>query len=143
MAKVDAAGWLTKWGTRLNGSGSYMKSGAQAVTVAPGTQAAAAQDRMLSNLTTAVTSGIWAKRVSSVTLQQWQNAYINKGIANVPAGVTQAQATKTQTITNLLTAVDAAAAQAKSLPKGGIAQSIARASAFMTAMNQAKANIKP
>jgi len=65
-----------------------------------------------------------------------------KAIPRIPQGVTQAQKTKTAVITSLLNAVDAAAATANALPKGNIQQSIARASAFMMAMNAAKPNIK-
>lgn len=142
MAKVTATQWLDKWGQRLNAASSYITSGVNGVTVAPGQSAAAAQDRMLANLTAAVTSGLWAKRVSSISLADWKSAMTTKGIPRIAAGVTQAQKTKTQVITNLLAAVDTAAADANALPKGGIEQSIARASAFMRAMSAAKGTIR-
>ena len=142
MAKTTAAQWLDKWGTRLNAAGPYITAGVNNVTVAPGQLAAAASDRMLANLTAAVTSGLWASRVSSVSLSDWKSAMTLKAIPRIPQGVTQAQKTKTAVITSLLNAVDSAAATANALPKGNIQQSIARASAFMMAMNAAKPNIK-
>lgn len=142
MSRVDAKGWLTKWGTRLNSAQADMKTGAQRVTTAPGQLAAQAQNLMLQRITEAINSGLWAKNVSAVTLAQWQDAFINKGIGRVGAGVTAAQNTKTQVITNLLNAVDSAANQARSLPKGTIENSVARAAAFMTAMHNAKSTIK-
>jgi hypothetical protein len=142
MARVDASGWLQKWGTRLNSAQSDMKTGAMRVTRAPGESAAAAAPLMLQRITESINSGLWAKNVSAVTLAQWQDAFVNKGIGRVGAGVTAAQKTKGQVITNLLNAVDVSAAKARSLPKGTIENSIARAAAFMTEMHNQKANIK-
>lgn len=136
MAKVTAAQWLDKWGTRLNAAGPYIKSGVQNVKTAPGVKAAAAQDLMLTNLTHAITSGLWAKRVSSVSLTDWQNAIINKGIPRIAQGVTAAQASKNPIITALLSAVDAAAGEANALPRGGLEQNIQRAVTFMRSMAQ-------
>lgn len=142
MARVDAQGWLQKWGTRLNSAQADMKSGALRVTTAPGQSAAAAAQLMLTRITEAINSGLWAKNVSAVTLAQWQDAFINKGIGRVGAGVTAAQKSKGQIITNLLNAVDTASAKARALPKGTIENSIARAAAFMQEMHNQKANIK-
>lgn len=139
---MTAQGWLTKWGQRLNASTQYITSGVNGVTQAPGVAAAAAQDRMLTNLTAAVTSGLWAQQVSGVSLSDWKSAMTNKGIPRIAAGVTQAQSTKVNTITSLLSAVNNAASEANALPKGGIEQSIARASAFMRAMSASKGQIR-
>jgi len=142
MARVDAKGWLAKWGTRLNSAQADMKAGAQRVTTAPGQSAAQAQALMRQRILEAIDNGLWAKNVASVSLADWQNAFINKGIGRVGAGVTAAQQSKTQVITNLLNAVDSAANQARALPKGTIENSVARAAAFMTAMHNAKSTIK-
>ena len=142
MAKVTPQQWLQKWGTNLNASGQYIKDGVARVKTAPGQAAAAAQDRMLAGITQAVTSGMWAKRVSSVSLQDWQAAITNKGIPRIAQGVTQAQQTKSGQITTLLANVDAAAAAAHALPKGNLQQSIARATAFMTEMSTRSAASK-
>lgn len=136
MARVDANQWLQKWGQRLNASGQYIQDGVKRLNTAPGQAAAAASDRMLSGVTEAVTSGRWARNVAKVSLTDWQNSVINKGIPRIAQGVTQAQNTKVQIITQTLAAVDQAAAAAKALPKGGIDASIARASTFMRTMSQ-------
>jgi len=142
MAKVTAAQWLDKWGRRLNAASQDITTGVNNVQTAPGQAAAAAQDRMLTNLTAAVSSGLWAKRVSGVSLSDWKNAMTTKGIPRIAAGVTQAQKSATGVITNLLSAVDNAAAQANAIPKGGIEQSIQRASTFMRAMSASKGQIR-
>ena len=137
MARVNAQQWLQKWSTNLNAAGPYIKSGVNAVTVAPGQSAAAAEDRMLSGVTNAIQSGKWKRNVARVSLQDWQAAMINKGIPRISQGTAQAVATKGPQIDALLANVNAAAAVAHALPKGGIEQGIARATAFMRAMSAA------
>ena len=137
MARVTAQGWLDKWSNNLNAASPYIKAGVQAVQVAPGQQAAAAQDRMLAGVTASVTSGKWAQNVAKVSLSEWQNAMINKGMGRIAAGTAAAKVTKVAAITTLLNNVDQAAAAANNLPKGGLEQGIARATAFMRAMSQA------
>jgi hypothetical protein len=136
---VTAQQWLQKWGNNLNAAGPYIKSGVQAVQTAPGVSAAAAQDRMLAGVQASVTSGKWARNVSAVSLQSWQNAMINKGMGRIAAGVTQAQTSATSAITTLLNNVQTAVAAANQLPKGGLQQGIARAVAYMNAMSAASA----
>lgn len=136
MARVSPTQYLDKWGRRLNAAGPDIQAGVQRVTTAPGQAAAAAQQLMLQNLTEAVNNGTWARQVSSVSLQDWQNSMINKGMARIGAGVTQAQKTKVGRITALLSAVDQAAAAANAQPKGGLEQSIQRAATFMRTMSQ-------
>lgn len=135
MARVNGAGWLKKWKANLDGAQQYIKDGVNRVTVAPGQAAAAAADRMVAGVNAAVSSGMWQKRVSSVSLQDWQNAMINKGIPRVAQGTSQAVATKGPKIDQLLSAVDAAASAANNLPKGGLEQGIARATTFMREMS--------
>lgn len=136
MAKVTAAGWLDKWGQRLNASGQFITSGVNNVQTAPGVAAAAAQDRMLTNLTAAVTSGVWARNVSGVSLSDWKSAMVNKGVPRIAQGVTAAQKNKAQIIGQLLQAVDNAAAQANAIPRGNLDQNIQRAVTFMRSMSQ-------
>jgi squalene cyclase len=78
---------------------------------------------------------LWAKQVSAVSLSDWQDAMLNKGVGRIAAGVTSAQSKKTAQITKLLDAVDNAAAAARALPKGTLEQNIQRAVTFMQNMS--------
>lgn len=137
MARVTAQEWLQKWGQNLNGSSEYIKKGVNKVTTAPGVSAAAAQDRMKAGINASIDNGTWARNVQKVSVDQWRQAMINKGIPRLAQGVTAAQANKVGQVTALLAAVDTASAAANSLPKGGLEQGIARANAFMRAMSSA------
>ena len=135
MARVNAQQWLQKWGSGLASAGPAITAGVAGVKTAPGVAAAAQANLMLQNITASVTSGAWAKAVSAVSLQQWQNSMTQKGIPHIAQGVTQAQATKVQAITALLNAVDASVASIANLPKGGLQNNINRAVAYMNAMS--------
>lgn len=134
MARVNGAGWLEKWKRRLDAAGPDITNGVNRVTTAPGVAAAAASDRMLSGVTNAITSGVWARNVQKVSLNEWQQSMIKKGIPRMATGTSQAVATKGAKIDAVLSVVDAAAAAARALPKGGIEQSKARANAFIDYM---------
>lgn len=136
MARVTAEQWVEKWGRRLSAAGADITNGVNKVTVAPGIKAAEAQDLMLARLTEAITSGVWARNVSKVSLSAWKEAMIKKGIPRIPQGVAGVKANKIANISALLDAVDKAAAEANALPKGDIEQSIARAAAFMRSMKE-------
>lgn len=135
MAKVTPAQWLEKWQRRLNAAGPDITNGVKRVKTAPGEAAAAAAELMLQRLTESVQNGIWAKNVSAVSLSDWQDAMINKGLPRLQQGTAQAVKTKQANIAALLDAVDASAAVARALPKGGLEQSIARATAYMREMS--------
>lgn len=136
MARVNAQQWLDKWSRRLNAAGPDIQAGVQRVTVAPGVAAAQSAQLMLQRLTESVNSGVWARQVSKVTLADWQKSMTDKAIPRISQGTEAAKRNKQGNITALLAAVDGAAAEANALPKGGLEQSIARATTFMRAMSQ-------
>lgn len=136
MARVNAQQWLDKWGRRLGAAGQDIAAGVARVTTSPGASAAAAAPRWQAKMADPNTQKKWVAQVGAVSTQQWQTAMTQKGIPRLSQGITQAQATKTSRITNLLSAVDAAAADAHALPKGSLDQNIARSVAFQRSMAQ-------
>lgn len=136
MARTNAQQWLDKWGQRMGTAGPFIQAGVQRVQTAPGQSAAASAQLFAQRINEAITSGLWAKRVGSVSLQDWQQAMITKGIPRLTQGIAVAQKTKGPQITALLAAVDQASAAAKALPKGSLENSIQRAVTFMRTMSQ-------
>lgn len=134
MARVNAQQWLDKWSRKMSASAPDITAGVNRVQTAPGVSAAAAAPRMLAGVTQAVQSGAWAARVSSVSLQSWQQAMINKTIPRIAQGVDTAVKTKSGQIQTFLSAVDAAVADVAALPRGGLEQNIARSAAFQRSM---------
>lgn len=137
MARVTAQQWLQDWGNGLSGAGARIKAGVQRVNVAPGVSAAAKEQQMLNGVTQAITSGRWSRKVQEVSLQQWQDSMANKGVANIGAGVSQAQKNKVGQITKMLADNDAAVQAVANMPTDTIDQRMAKAVAFMRARTEA------
>lgn len=133
MAKLDATGYLDKWGKRLNAATPEMTQGVKNVTQAPGVKAAAQADYWIQRINES--KQVWAKAVASVSLADWQDAMINKGIGRIAAGVAQAQKTKVAAIEKLLNAVDKSTSSIQSMPRTTIEQRIQRSAAFQMAMH--------
>lgn len=74
----------SKWLTNLSASTARMQAGAMAVQTAPGAKAAAAADKWLARVTQAKDK--FARNVGNVSLQSWQNSYVNIGIPRVAQG---------------------------------------------------------
>ena len=91
MARKDPTKTAAKWRKRLSGSTQEIKDGVNAVLVAPGELAAKAQDKMLARLTARVEDGTWARRVASVSKEDWQDAMLTKGIPRISSGAEAAE----------------------------------------------------
>jgi len=85
--KLTPEQFAEKHARRLKGSTEDIRQGVQRVSVAPTLQAAAKQDKMLQNLTDAVQSGKWARGLKRVTLEEWKEKTLSKGIGRIAAGV--------------------------------------------------------
>ena len=89
--RVTAAEYAAKHQQNTNAAQQYMIAGINRVTEAPGMKAAAQADAMLVNITQAITSGKWARRVASVPLEEWKKDMLEKGVGRVSAGLLRAQ----------------------------------------------------
>lgn len=124
----------TKWLTNFNNGATAMTDGVNAVQTAPGQLAAAQSALWLQRLQASQQK--WATRVSAVSLADWKSAMINLGIPRAQQGAQQKQQRYTAFITEYMAFLQGAVAQVKAMPKGSLGQSIARASAMITASYQ-------
>lgn len=136
MARVNAQEFTDKWTRRLKAATPDIQAGINRVTTPPGVKAAAQAQTMLNNLTARVQDGTWAKQVGKVSLQEWKDKALNKGVGRVAAGVDAAQAKMVTQAGKLLAAVDAANAKVAQTPRGDINANIQRAVTFMTEMSK-------
>lgn len=132
--KITPAEFQEKHARNLKASLVDMRAGVERVTEAPGGLAAAKQDKMLANLTAKVTDGTWAARLRKVTLEEWREKMINKGLPRVSGGIDAASAKVTDFATQLLPAVDAAARKAQAMPDLTLEDSISRMTSFVRDM---------
>lgn len=134
MAKVTAAEYTEKWNRRMKGSTEDIRRGVGKVTEAPGMAAAKQQALMLEKLTASIMSGKWAKAVSAISVEDWKQSTLNKGLQRIAAGVDGATPAMQQKAQELLAKVDSAVNEVNKIPRGNLEQNIQRMVAFTRAM---------
>jgi hypothetical protein len=75
----------------------------------------------------------WVARTGAVSLQQWKSAMIDLGIPRAQQGAQAKQNNYTTFITSYMQFLSGAVSTVRGMPKGSLAQSIARSSAMITA----------
>lgn len=123
-----------KWSQRLSGSTQQITDGVNSVTVAPTAQAAKAQAKMLANLTASVQNGKWAASLNKVTLSDWQQAMLTKGVPRIASGAQAAQPKMGQFFTKLFPFQATLQQQISSMPSMTLEENIARMNAFTRGM---------
>lgn len=141
MAKLTPEEYADKQARNLKNSLQDVRAGIQRVTVAPGRAAVAQQDKMRQNVLAALDSGLWAAKTSAVSLTDWQQAALTKGVDRIAVGIDAARDKQIQMAGRLLPAVDAAAAKARAMPSNTLQDNIARMTMFVTEMNKSKGRI--
>lgn len=127
--RATSAQATAKWVQNLSAATDRMTTGAQGVTKAPGLAAAAAADKWLAKVTAAKQK--FATNVAAVSLQSWQNSYINVGIPRVAQGA-QAKQAKVQTFMDqFLPYLQRGVATIDAMPSNTVEDGIARASAMI------------
>lgn len=136
MAMPTAAAAAQKWSQNLGAAVPRYTAGVQAVTQAPGAAAAAAVDRYVAGVQ-AGTSRFVANS-QAVTLQQWQNAAVNKGAQRLASGASAAESKVASVFNSLFPYI--AQVQGSLPPRGNLDQNIARSAAFQRAMANYKSS---
>jgi hypothetical protein len=79
--------YAEKLSRRLKGSIEDIRAGISRVSESPTAKAASKQDKMLAGIQQAVSSGKWSARLKAVTLEQWKEKAINKGLGRIASGI--------------------------------------------------------
>jgi len=125
LSPTDVA---NRWAQGLANATTKMTQDAQALTISPTSQAAAAVQTWIARLNDPKVQAKWQAKLNAVTLQQWQQAYVQKGIPRVSQGAQQAIQTKmVPFFTKWLPYEAAGKAQVKQMPKATLQDRIARA----------------
>lgn len=127
--RATSASATAKWLSGMQGASDRMKSGALSVQTAPGVKAAAAADKWLAKVTQAKAK--YAANVSAVSLQSWQNSYVNIGIPRVAQGAQQKQDKVTAFMDQFLPYLQNGLATIDKMPSTTIEDGIARATAMI------------
>ncbi len=127
-----------KWANNARNAANAYKTGVMGVTEAPGIAAARQQDVMRQKLLEAIDSGRWARRVSSVPLQAWQQAASTKGAANYPGGIDAGKAKQLAFGQVFYPLMAQAKAAVRSMPNATRADKLARVAYIMDVGEQYK-----
>jgi hypothetical protein len=126
MGMPTAASVAQRWASGMGSAGEKMKAGVQAVTEAPTARAARRQDAYLQGVQRAVSSGKYADALNRVTLQDWQQSMLNKGINRVAAGATEGKPKFQAFMTEFLPYIAQGLSQLEAMPRGDLETNINR-----------------
>ncbi len=127
---------VARWQNNMSAAGPTITAGVNALKTAPGQSAAAHKSDWIAAMTSKAVQDRWATQVAAVTLQEWQQAMINKGIPNIANGVAAAKGKMTSFIDWLVKTENSILPTIDAMPSLTLQQRIARATAWMTAMNK-------
>lgn len=129
---VDAATAQQRWQSAAGAAQTKYVDGVQSTSKDPTALAAAQAQKMLNGVTQAVSSGYWQRRLADVGKSGWQSATVAKA-ANYGTGI-QASGTKYQQgYTAFWNYATPYLNQVLGMPKTSLADSIARATAWIQA----------
>ncbi len=115
-----------KWARNTKAATQSMKDGVQAVTDSPMEKAANRGDAMVAGVQRAVADGRWQAGLRRVTLQQWKDRMISKGIPRVSQGVTDAQGDFSNFMSEFMPYIQEGQRQLESTPRGDLQTNINR-----------------
>lgn len=129
MAQTDPAAAAAKWASRLSAATPEITAGVNAVQTAPGQKAAAQKALWVQRVQNSADK--WARNVSRVSLEDWKQAMLTKGVNRIGSGAQAAVPKMQQFMAEFLPYVEQGAQRVRSMPKGDLASSIARATAMI------------
>lgn len=124
--RKDPTAVLKKWQTNAGNAGESIKAGVNAVTSPPSQQAANAADLWQQQVSSQTAKDKFVQNLQKVTLQDWKNAMLDKGVSNYQNGIRGATQKMQRFLTAFLPVAAASSEQVKAMPKGTEADSIAR-----------------
>lgn len=128
----SAAEAASRWSQGFGAAGQRWADGINAVTVSPGTLAAAAKDRYVAGVNQQANK--WASRVAAMTLADWKSQAVQKGQARLAGGAQAGMSKYQQRIAAVLEAEKSIIAGLP--PRGTVEQNIQRSSQFQLQMHQ-------
>ena len=138
MVKVTPQEGAQKWASRLTAAVEDIRRGVQKVTEAPTAKAAEKKDKWIAELQRAAQEGRWEAGLRSVTLEEWKNAMLSKGLARIPDGARAAQPKYAQVAESLYRYIEEGQRRIQAMPDTTLEQRIQRMVEFIRYMAQYK-----
>ena len=138
MAKLTPQEFQEKQARRLKAATEDMRNGVQKVTESPTRQAAQKADKMRQNILQAIDTGKWAQGLNRVTLDEWKDKMINKGISRVATGIDGAADKVKSFASELLPHIDTGVNKVSKMPDITLEDNINRMTTFIRHMSEFK-----
>ena len=138
MAKLTATEFQEKHARRLKAAVEDVRRGIDRVTENPCEKAAAKQDKMLTNLTAAISNGKWAAGLKRVTLEDWKRKARDIGVNRIAAGIDGAKDKVVSFAEVLLPHIDRGKEKIKAMPDVTLDDNINRMTSFIRHMSELK-----
>ena len=138
MAKLSPTEFQEKHARRLKASVEDVRRGIDRVTESPTAKAAAKQDKMLTNLTSAVNSGKWAAGLNRVSLEEWKKKTRDVGVNRIAAGIDAAKDKVVSFAEDLLPHIDRGKEKIKAMSDVTLDDNINRMTTFIRHMAELK-----
>jgi hypothetical protein len=135
MARVSPAEFADKWKRRISAATQDVRTGVERVTTAPTELAVAKKDKMVARLNEAMANGKWEAGLRRVSLQDWKDAMLNKGLGRISQGADAATGKVESFAAELLPHIDAGVRSLQSMPDVTIEDSINRVGTFLRHMH--------
>ncbi len=138
MARVDADKYVERWKQGLTQNTQRIREGIEGVKVSPTEMAAKTADRTLQKIIAAFQDGTWASQLKKVTLEDWRESALKKGLSRIAQGVEDATEDQREMAAQLLASVDAAMVEVNKTPRGDLEANIIRSNTLIREMAKRK-----
>lgn len=138
MSKLTAREIAEKHQRRLNAASEDIRRGVEGVTESPAKKAAQHLDKMKMNWLNAMDSGKIARRLNAVTVEDWRNGMIEKGIGRISAGLTRSLPKTEKFFSELMPHIDSLQSKVKGMPSLTLEDNINRMVTFVRGMSDFK-----
>lgn len=133
MKNTNADQVAQKWATNVGNAGQSVKDGVTAVTENPADAAIRQKELLRQRFLEALDSGKWEEGLRRTSLADWKTAMLGKGLSRMQQGAAAAKGKVQAFQSQWLPYIRGAAARIKQMPKGGIANAMARIQANLEA----------
>jgi len=126
MAMASAAEIAQQWVERMGASTEKARKGVQRVSESPGQKAAQAADLWQQRVSSEDAKRRFQSNVGAVTLEEWRQQMLEKGIGRMAGGAQAAKAKFQRFWGQFGPFLESVTAQTRAMPKGNLEANIAR-----------------
>lgn len=127
MSTKTVADVTAKWQRNLSGATESIRQGVMGVTSSPTEAAARRQDAYVAGVQRAAADGKWARGLRRVSTQQWQEAFLQKGLPRIAQGASQGKDKVAEFMSEWLPYEQQLQQKLQSMPRGDLSTNIQRA----------------